>query len=446
MLPFLPSKPIPPNVVASRDAAFADAAAAVKAAAGRAEAARAAFDAETAASAETDRERAGLAHPGVDEAAIRAYRERQADLTIKAEGHQLRLGAHQAALAAADAALAEAKAALTASKADLDAAPIDDMAALPALRAAAQETAAKAEQTSAALARAEQEGAPALSAFAALDAGAEKDAALRILKARRGALAKIDAARASRDEAEETVNAARYRLRALEARLEREQRATTLREGCQRLEAMREKLMGAIGGYNEEGARLGGLVRACDVYVKAYSRKLEFAGAGHVADRDKLMLNPQFAAAARVPVLGREFFSFVSDNWRHNYSDFEMPQGFLKPLLDGLAVSPFDAAVARRAALDAFDAEYQRLGRRLLDFNAIFFLWLSERDQIFAAAGDLANSVPKPAWPLQSGSGGDLLPWRLLSLPPLRPNTAPLWQADWSGRRLVEATRAAKAA
>lgn len=445
MLPFLASKPIPPDVVASRDAAFADAAAAVMTAAGRAAAARAAFDAETAASAETERERAGLAHPGIDEAAIRAYRERGADLTVKLEGHALRLDACRAAVAAADAALAEAKAAVAAAKADLDMPPPDGMAALPALRAAAQETAAKAEQASAALARAEQEAAPALAAFAALDAGAEKDAALRILKARRDALAKIEAARGAQDEAGAGADAARDRLRALEGRLEREQRATTLREGRQRLADQRENIAAAIVAFNLEGARLGELVRACGVYVKAYSRKLEFAGDGHVDDRDKLMLNPQFTAAARVPKLGADGY-FVNNGWRHDYASFEIPQGLLKPLLDSLAVNPFDASAARRVALDAFDAEYLRISRTLLDICAIFFLWLSERDQIFAAAGDVANGVLRPEWPLQSGAGGDLLPWRLLNLPALRPGAGPLWDPSWPGKRLLELTRLAKAA
>ena len=426
---------LPAPVAAAQRKTAASAAAALFALCAKAATAHAQIDAGRAKLAEVERERAEVAPPTTDDAAIDARLRRREHLTMKAEGHRAVIVADEENARVCDAAVAEATAALRKAFDEIGKPPADTPADSPRLKAEAEKTTRAAQTAREAFDSATREAAPALAACKAmLDHGAPADDALRILEAEALARARIAAAETEYEAADEAADAARRRVDALEARLERERRSAKFKADRERLESQHAGLAAAVDGFNQVGAQMGGLVAAGGVYVKASGNNAW------------LTLAPKFVESAFIPILGdKDGRAFVTDNWRHDYSRFETPK-LLQPLLAGLHAKGAVWSDCRRAALDAFDAEYQRLGNRLLEPAAFIYLWLIEREAAFAAAGDLARGVAKPAWPLQSAGGGDFAPWRRLCLPSLRPGGAALWEPHWSAARLLELTKTAKAA
>jgi hypothetical protein len=434
------------QVIAARVNAAGARSAALHAACGEAEEARAKLAASKEKRAAIERELAELPRPGVDLDAAARYRSRKADLELVLEEYGPLIAAEEEEVASREAAVSAARAALAEAAGEIDAPLVDAAADMPRLRAAAEKAGHTHEKERVTEARVQSDAAPALAAYqAVMREGAPADEAVRIFEAARHARAKIETAREAAEVAEAAQNDARARMEALEAAIDRDERRAKFNQRRGRLEAQRAGLEAAIESCEDAGEAVGSLFATCDEWLKRFKYHVERVS-GYDERNDKwLMRDPRFASAARVPRLKQDGEFFVIDSYRHDYKQFDLRGDILAPLVESLTPNA-ELAKLRQAAYAVFDREYRALALPLLEPMAIMFLWRVERESAFADAGDLARGVAMPAWPLQASVGGEILPWRRLSLPSLDPRGEPLWHPDWPGARLVELTSHAEAA
>ena len=437
------------GIIAARELALAKAGPALAEAVRNAETARKALDAETAALNACEAELARLVHPGVDDDAIRAYRDRRETLTIKIEGYNPRIVAAESEARARDGALEEARHTLAKAADDLYA-PADHNATpadLPRLKGDLAKVEARASSARNSLARAEEEGAPALSAyFAWQKSGADESASLKIIKARTVAASKIAAAQLEVERLTDEAGAIRTRVEAVEGGAEIKRRAVTFAATLDRLERRREVTASAAKIYDQEGARIARLRQTCLVWPKKFEAVVDrYARTRFVASPPPLLLAPRFAADAQIPMLlERGWFLFPSWTDAH-YERFE-------PLEEPLAaIRDFkgDDLELRRLVLTTVAAiadAYEASARRLLESLAIEFMWSRERDAAFELAGEAAAGTRKPFSITAIAYEGEFEPWKRLSLPALRNSGEPIWRPDWNPERLLELTQRAEAA
>lgn len=440
---------LPAAVIAARENTFFAASEALFKANGGATAARAALAENCAGLAAVEAELAGLPRPGVNDADIKAYRERKETLEIKAEEYRRLVEQREIDLHALDQAVVAAHEAVKAATADLDApAPKARPVAADLSRLQSEETKArtKANEARRKLDEVERNNASALKAFADLgEQGAPQADAQRALSNWQRAREKIAAADADWREREAEANEIAQSRAQVEETLDRERRVAEFEIRLHQLERRRPSLEATIAICNQAGAALGGLKHACDKYSAVFGRTVNHHQ-GRPADESEkvLMKAPHFVGAARVPKFNSDGF-FLINNYRHDYAQFDPRDDIINSLLPPLKEREVDLRAAINTAFNVFDCEYVKLAHVLLEGVAALYGWRADRDALFNGDREIARSYVAPAFPLQLRDSDHAI-WRDLHLPSLQKSAAPIWSPDWSPERLLELTQRAEAA
>ncbi len=442
--------PVPANVVAARETAAAKAGAAVADALSKAPAARQALESDRAALKVCETELAALAHPGVEEDAIKAFRDRRETLDIKIDGFRSRIAAAESEASARDAEVTEARRALVKAMAELDDPTVADrIEDISRLKADAHKAETKAEASRASLGRAKQEGAPALAAYAAwVDIGANEAESLGVIKARAAAREKIAAAHYEASRCEEIATSLRSRIEAVEGEQDRKQRAATFEKQMAALQARRAGVAQALEIFDQEAERIARLRRTCAVIPEILQRIVDRNSFTRVVVHfPPLMLSPRFIEEARVASLDGER-SFMFPQWTEDrYEEWEPVQEIVAPLRTFQGDDDFSVKRLVQATAAAIVEGYETAAHRMRECLAIEIAWRRERDAIFEQAGDAVPPGASLRSPLyRDNLSAELAPWKRLSLPSLRNSGEPFWRPDWAPERLLSLTEQAKAA
>lgn len=443
-------EPFPAAVIASREAALAKAGAALAKALANSLAAQKAVATEGEAMEACKAELAALAHPGVDDDAIRAYRDRRETLTIKVEGYGPRLESAERSAKVCESEAEEARRALAKAESDFDAPAerSDTSADLPRLKTDLGKAASKAAAAKGSLARVEEEAAPALAAYATwLKTGADEAASLRIVKARNVARDNLAVAEGEVKRCDEAAAALLSRVEAIEGMEDRKRRSIGFATMLDRLTKRRELAATALKLFDQEGERIARLRRTCEVWPQKCDAVADrLAQFRFAANPPALMRAPRFAADAQIPMVTKRGWHLHPQWEDRHYAQLEPHPEFLTAL--GEFQSGDDLALRRLVTATAagIAEAYEVSARRLLECLAIEFAWRRERDSYFAEAGDVAAASAKPVSALAEFAGIEAAPWKALSLPSLRNGGEPIWRADWSPERLLEVTRSVEAA